>query len=358
MKFPVDVTEKVFLIVAIAALHCAAADCSLHEEPACDAPPVDAPQDHLLVSSSHQRTSGDDGTSVLQANLQQPCASSSHHHRKHVDISDMSVEQIQQELKIEYDIVMDDADVTLLVQRLEESRCANAVVNKGRVRYGEVVRVGNLVDPTGIVVISHGLGDNGRGWVDVARDLSLHHRHLLFILPRAPSIPLSVNGGQPINAWYDVKVRGALGIGDANILASATYISSLARQAANKYRIPTSRILFSGFSQGGALSLAAGLTASFRPAAILVLSSYFGVWDHVIPMMTNVDVPVLFCHGNHDNILPLKLAEASKVKLTELGFRDVIIRTYPVAHSLHPEELKHVSEFIAKHLPPLMQTHA
>lgn len=128
-----------------------------------------------------------------------------------------------------------------------------------------------------------------------------------------------------------MKVRAALGIGDPNFLASAAYVSSLARQAANKYRIPTSRILFSGFSQGGALSVAAGLTAPYRPAAILVLSSYFGVWDHVIPKITNIDVPILFCHGTQDSILPLQLAEASRAKLCELGFKDVGLRTYPVA---------------------------
>lgn len=266
-----------------------------------------------------------------------------------VPISELSPTQIKQELSVKYDI-NDVADAEL-VSRLEESRAANAEIVEGPFQYGEVLRVGNRVNPTGIVTIAHGLGDSGRGWEDVARDLAAQHPHLLFILPSSATIPLTVNGGSPINAWYDVKVRGALGHGDPNILASAAYVASLARHAANKYRIPTSRILFSGFSQGGALSVAAGLTAPYRPAAILVLSSYFGVWDHILPKIQNVDLPVLFCHGTQDNILPLNLAEASKAKLGELGFKNVNIRTYPMAHSTHPEELKHVSEFLGQHLP-------
>lgn len=270
-------------------------------------------------------------------------------------LKDMSVSEIKQELSAKYDIAdtSDCLEKADLIRRLEESRAAGAEVVTGPFTYGELLRIGNRVNPSGIVTLTHGLGDSASGWEDVAKDLAAQHRHLLFLLPTAPKMPVTINMGSVMNAWYDIKSLASTSDNDPNILVTAHYVTTLARQAANKYRVPTSRILFGGFSQGGALSLVSGLTAPYRPAGLIILSGYFAAAELVIPKMTNKDLPMIMCHGTMDNVLPLKIAELSKSKLEQLGYSNIDFHTFPMAHSAHPRELKLVSEFIGKFLPPL-----
>jgi predicted esterase len=270
-------------------------------------------------------------------------------------IADMSVSQIKQELGTKYDItdVSDCFEKPDLIKRLEDSRAAGAEVVKGPFEYGELLRIGNRVNPTGIVTLSHGLGDSARGWEDVAQDLASQHRHLLFLLPTAPQMPVTINMGSVMNAWYDIKTLSAAAGGDTdpNILITANYVTTLARNVANRYRVPSSRIIYGGFSQGAALSIVSALTSSFRPAGLMVLSGYLASADLVIPKIVNRDIPVIMFHGTMDNVLPLKIAELSKAKLEEVGVTNIDFQTFPMAHSAHPRELKLVSEFIAKYLP-------
>lgn len=266
----------------------------------------------------------------------------------------MSIADIKNELRVAYDIAdtSDCLEKSDLVRRLQSSRANGAVLDLGGFEYGEVLRIGNRVNPSGVVTLSHGLGDSARGWEDVANELAAKHTHLLFVLPTAPKMPVTINMGSIMNAWYDIKSLGNPSAAqDPNILKTAAYVTSLARQAANKYRIPTSRIVFGGFSQGAALSLVSGLTSSFRPAAVMMLSGYFAAAEHVIPKLVNKDFPILMCHGTQDNVLPIQLAEMSKSKLQGLGFNNIQYHTYPMQHSVHPRELTTISEFIASVLP-------
>lgn len=283
-----------------------------------------------------------------------------HHYRKmsaEPPVSELSVTQIKQELTVKYDITdtSDCLEKSDLVKRLEDSRAAQAEVVKGPFEYGELLRIGNRVNPSGIVTLSHGLGDSARGWEDVAQDLASQHRHLLFLLPTAPKLPVTINMGSVMNAWYDIKTLSASAGGDSdpNILITSNYVTTLARNVANRYRIPTSRIIFGGFSQGGALSIVSALTASFRPAGLMVLSGYLASAELVLPKIVNRDVPTIMFHGTMDNVLPLKIAEMSRAKLDEVGVKNIDFQTFPMAHSAHPRELKLVSEFIAKYLPPV-----
>ncbi|KAJ3125614.1 hypothetical protein HK100_010713, partial [Physocladia obscura] len=48
---------------------------------------------------------------------------------------------------------------------------------------------------TATVIFLHGLGDSGYGWQPVAEQLAPLFPHVKFILPNAPTIPITVNGG-------------------------------------------------------------------------------------------------------------------------------------------------------------------
>ena len=53
-----------------------------------------------------------------------------------------------------------------------------------------------------VVIWLHGLGADGHDFVPVAKLLSSPGRR--YILPHAPSMPVTINGGMWMPAWYDI----------------------------------------------------------------------------------------------------------------------------------------------------------
>lgn len=109
------------------------------------------------------------------------------------------------------------------------------------------------------------------------------------------------------------------------------YIYSLV-QAEVAAGIPSDRIVVGGFSQGGAMSILAGLTAPFKLGGIVGLSSWLllnKTFAERVPKDTlNRDTPVFMGHGDRDPLVLYPLAQASEKKLTELGYK-VSFKTYP-----------------------------
>lgn len=56
------------------------------------------------------------------------------------------------------------------------------------------------------VLIMHGLGDSADGFADVADMFSSQMPHIKFILPTAPSQPVTLNGGMLMNSWYKIDL--------------------------------------------------------------------------------------------------------------------------------------------------------
>ena len=60
--------------------------------------------------------------------------------------------------------------------------------------------------PDATVIWMHGLGDDGRGWSEVVPTLGLPASlRVRFLFPHAPVIPVSINQGFRMRAWYDVR---------------------------------------------------------------------------------------------------------------------------------------------------------
>eukprot|EP00744_Colponema_vietnamica_P013834 GILI01019390.1.p1 GENE.GILI01019390.1~~GILI01019390.1.p1 ORF type:complete len:256 (+),score=63.86 GILI01019390.1:46-813(+) len=226
------------------------------------------------------------------------------------------------------------------------------------------ILVGNSANPTALVVISHGVGDSGEGWRSTAQFLAGKLPHLLLLLPTAPQQPLTANGGARIKAWFDIyefadprnptKERRADVEGT---LTSARYVSHMAGHIAHKHKIPTSRIIFGGFSQGAAISIAAGLTAPYVPRAVMPLSGFFAAATSVIELAKSTPhldtlikekVPFALFHGDQDPVLPLGLARAGLDKLRGLGL-NASIKEYPgMAHTTSESEMKDVIAWLAE----------
>src|SRR3546814_11425456 len=93
--------------------------------------------------------------------------------------------------------------------------------------------------------------------------------------------PVTLNGGMPMRAWYDIV---GLSTGDAQddtgVRASEQIVRGyLDRQLA--IGIPASRIILAGFSQGGAMTLHTGLRLPQAIAGLIALSSYVPLHEHL-----------------------------------------------------------------------------
>ena len=125
------------------------------------------------------------------------------------------------------------------------------------------------------VVLLHGLGADGTDFVPIVDELRLPDAlPVRFVFPHAPLRPVTVNAGYVMRAWYDIRSFTPEGRADAAGLAqSVGHVNGCLRHEIAR-GVEASRIVLAGFSQGGAVALAAGLRFPQRLAGILALSAY------------------------------------------------------------------------------------
>ncbi len=215
--------------------------------------------------------------------------------------------------------------------------------------------------PDASIIWLHGLGADAHDFESVVPAIvSRGERAWRFVFPNAPVRPVTVNGGTPMRAWYDIKSlgRGATldpsadedlaGFWDADARIRAL----IAREAAAG--IPASRIVLGGFSQGGAVSLYSAPRCPERLAGVLALSCYLPLAGRLPKERSgaNQTTPIFMAHGEGDQVLPLSLGISSRDRLRELGF-DVDWHEYPMAHSVCAAEVADIRAFLLRVLPPL-----
>ncbi len=204
--------------------------------------------------------------------------------------------------------------------------------------------------PAASVIWMHGLGDDGTGWSQVVPSLGLPASLPVRILfPHAPMMPVSINNGYVMRAWYDVR--------DADLHARADLPGTRRSQAQVEALIarertrgvPDGRIVLAGFSQGGAIALYAGLRHAARLAGVVALSTYLidGPSLSTEASAANRDLPIFMAHGTFDPVVRLAWAEASRVALVAGGW-PVEWHTYPMEHSAVLEEIAAVGAFLRR----------
>jgi phospholipase/carboxylesterase len=196
------------------------------------------------------------------------------------------------------------------------------------------------------IIWLHGLGADGHDFVPIIPELHLPEAmHLRFILPHAPSIAVSINGGQVMPAWFDfLQPGGKRSINAAQLLGSATAIHKLIDREIDR-GVDSKNILLVGFSQGGAVCLQAGLTYDKPLAGILGLSTFFPTAEVITPHPASHGLPIQIFHGLEDQVLPISMAENSVKALRVLGYQPDY-KTYQMQHSVCQEEIEDISTWI------------
>src|SRR5213594_4426250 len=193
----------------------------------------------------------------------------------------------------------------------------------------------------------HGLGADGHDFAGIEREVTPPGAAVRYVYPHAPMMPVTINNGYVMRAWYDVfGVAGERREDEAGVRASQERIERLI--AHEKARgIPARAIVLAGFSQGGAMALHTGLRHPERLGGIIALSCYLPLGDTlaVEASPANRDVPIFMAHGTDDPLIPLHRARRSRDKLTELGYR-VTWREYPMPHSVCGDEVDDLSAWL------------
>jgi phospholipase/carboxylesterase len=218
---------------------------------------------------------------------------------------------------------------------------------------------------TAAVIWMHGLGADANDFVPLVPELDLSARDgsplaVRFVFPNAPAMPVTINGGMTMRAWYDILHMDLGGVGTSGVpredekglRASQGMVDALiAAQVASG--IPASRILLAGFSQGAAMTLMTGLRHPGRLAGLIALSGYLPLSAHLVAERhpLNHDVPIFMAHGAYDPVVRIERATQSRDLLVRLGYQ-VDWHSYPMQHSVCGEEVAAVAAFLRRVLDP------
>ncbi len=205
----------------------------------------------------------------------------------------------------------------------------------------QVIEAQTGENPVASIIIMHGLGADGRDFLPVAEQLDLSSvGPVRFLFPNAPVMPVSINGGYEMPAWYDILNADLVRREDeAGLRQSQAMIEALI--AGEKARgIPARRIVVAGFSQGCAMTLMVGLRHVEPLAGMICMSGYLPLADKTAAerSLASQQVPIFMGHGTHDGVVALPRAEASRDALKAMGYA-VEWHSYPMEHSVCPQEI-------------------
>ena len=164
----------------------------------------------------------------------------------------------------------------------------------------------------------HGLGDTGAGWQGafgpLATAATFHH-------PTAPTAPVTINGGMQSTSWMDLKT---FPVDTAEPQAGADFDATVSSVHAMLEEIeqggtPADQVVIGGFSQGGATSIASGLSYPRRLAGIVSISGWAAYRDDFTSRVNaaNAATPMLFTCGTGDPVVDYTLTKRSGEMVTE-----------------------------------------
>ena len=212
----------------------------------------------------------------------------------------------------------------------------------------ETVQILTGESPSAAVIWMHGLGADGNDFVPIVRELDLSGCPAIrFVFPHAETMPVTINNGYVMRAWYDILGMDLVRREDeTGLRKSQKQIEQLIAHE-NARGIPTSRIILAGFSQGCAMTLQTGLRYPEKLAGLICLSGYLPLSTMIKDERSeaNLHTPIFMAHGRGDPVVQISRAEASRDLLQELG-HPVEWHEYMMPHSVCEEEIDDIGAWL------------
>jgi phospholipase/carboxylesterase len=197
-----------------------------------------------------------------------------------------------------------------------------------------------------VVVLLHGRGSSEDDLQGLAPFLP---EGWALVTPRAP-YPGAPWGYGPGWAWYRYV--------EDDRVESETLESSLRKLDGFMDALPAllggepgTRIL-GGFSQGGTMSVAWGLTRPGQVHGVINLSGFLAripsvdaVLEHAIREQAALEIPVFWGHGHLDPAIPFSLGQRGRTRL-RAGGAQVTESDHPGGHTITPQEAHQLADWL------------
>lgn len=214
----------------------------------------------------------------------------------------------------------------------------------------DAIEIETSPNPGHAVIWLHGLGADANDFVPLVPELGLkNHPPIRFVFPNAPVQPVTINGGMPMRAWYDIRNADLIRREDEQGIRDSEHLIQALIKRENERGIPSDKIVLAGFSQGCAMILHTGPRFEQKLAGLVGLSGYlplpelFAAERH----SANQDIPIFMAHGTQDPVVTLDRAQASCELLQEQGYQ-VTFKTYTMPHSVCLPEISDIADFLRK----------
>ena len=214
------------------------------------------------------------------------------------------------------------------------------------------------------IIWLHGLGASGDDFAALVPELNKllgdTFNKIRFIFPHAKEIPVTVNGGFAMPAWYDILdmptnthsgESAERQINQDQLLSSVKDIQNLIDREIQR-GIKSERIIVLGFSQGGAVAYHAALTYPQILAGLAGLSTYFPILtapNSFIPSEHNKNIDIQIYHGRQDPVVNESLGLKAQADLAKLGYK-IQYQNYPMAHQVCYEQVQDIAHWIQEKL--------
>lgn len=208
--------------------------------------------------------------------------------------------------------------------------------------------------PQHAIIWLHGLGANGHDFESIVDEFTeLQKRHACrFIFPHAPVIPVSINGGMPMPAWFDVhSLDWDADWDEAGMQQSISQVNALIAEEIAR-GIPAERIFLVGFSQGGAVAMLTGLTHQASLAGLMGLSTFLPLTEKIKRQFTtaNISTPIFLAHGKQDSVVDFAFGQRTHA-LLEKTHANLTWQAYPnLQHSVHAQEIQDIEAWLIQRI--------
>lgn len=201
------------------------------------------------------------------------------------------------------------------------------------------------------VIWLHGLGADGSDFVPIVPELHLPESlGVRFIFPNAPVIPVTLNNGYEMRAWFDIY---SLSSAQTQIDEEGLYISMRSVEKIiekeEERGIPSENIILTGYSQGSIIALMTGLHYARPLAGIIALSGFLPFTSEMKAKTSpaNHDIPIFIAHGTEDMVVPYAFGQSTATALKNAGY-NVSWHSYPMAHAVCPQEVTDMRAWMLK----------
>jgi phospholipase/carboxylesterase len=192
------------------------------------------------------------------------------------------------------------------------------------------------------IILLHGYGSNENDLFALAPQMP--NNYYVFSL-RAP---YAIGAEQ--YQWYEIKrASGNIEINFEQEELSRKKVIKFIDQLVLKYKLNKNKIIVAGFSQGGILAEAIGLTAPEKVAGVACFSGRY--LPELKPMFKSKaqlqNKKIFLAHGTQDQLLTINLAEENYKALTALGLK-VRYKKDAIGHSISATLLKEFNLWLAE----------